>query len=243
LGKRQFGVSTHLYAGRRLCREHLIEIAAHGFETVELAAAQGHLDYNNPAVVADLQQWLAEAGLVLNSVAAPAAAGVPGDARAPVGVEVDQALFISRRISMKALVVPVGLPREAARTVARLAELAAPLGVTIAVDSRSPSMTPIGSLVHFVEDAGENVGICLDFAGAAQAGDLVDAIEMSAEHLVTTRVPLDGGIDWAATMTTVQKVGYEGAFVFDVLAAGSAKATLARARKVREKMERWLTSI
>jgi sugar phosphate isomerase/epimerase len=240
VGKRQFGVSTHLYAGRRLCREHLIEIAAHGFETVELAAAEGHLDYTNPAVVADVQQWLAEAGLVLNSVAAPAATAVPGDARAPVGLEADQALFISRRIPMKALVISVGLPREAARTVARLAELAAPLGVAIAVDSRT---MPLGSLVHFVEDAGANVGICLDFAGAAQTGDLVDAIEMSAEHLVTTRVPLDSGIDWAATMTTVQKMGYEGAFVFDVVATGSTKATLARARKAREKMERWLTSI
>jgi sugar phosphate isomerase/epimerase len=104
-------------------------------------------------------------------------------------------------------------------------------------------MTPIGSLVHFVEGAGPNVGICLDFASAARAGDLVDAIEISAEHLVTARVPLDSSIDWAAAMTTVQKIGYEGAFVFDTLAPGSTKETLARARKAREKMERWLTSI
>jgi sugar phosphate isomerase/epimerase len=237
VAKRQFGVSTHLYSTRRLGREHLIEIASHGFETVELVAAEGHLEYHNPAAVADVQQWLAEAGLALNSVAAA------GDGRTPGALDADHALFISRRIAMKALVVSVGPPRDAARTVERLAGLALPLGVTIAVDSRSASMTPIGSLVHFVEEASPNVGICLDFASAARAGDLVDAIEMSAEHLVTARVPLDSSIDWAAAMTTVQKIGYEGAFVFDVPAAGSTKETLTRARKAREKMERWLTSI
>jgi sugar phosphate isomerase/epimerase len=237
VAKGQFGVSTHLYGARRLGREHLIEIASHGFETVELVAAEGHLEYHNPAAVADMQQWLAEAGLALNSVAAA------GDGRTPGVLDADHALFISRRIAMKALVISVGPPREAARTVERLAGLALPLGVMIAVDSRSASMTPIGSLVHFVEEAGPNVGICLDFASAARAGDLVDAIEICAEHLVTARVPLDSSIDWAAAMTTVQKIGYEGAFVFDTLAAGSTKETLARARKAREKMERWLTSI
>src|SRR5438477_2453872 len=69
--KRQFGVSTHLYHGQRLGRDHLLEIAAHGFETVELFATRTHVDYHNPAAVADLQQWLAEAGLTLHGVHAP----------------------------------------------------------------------------------------------------------------------------------------------------------------------------
>ena len=36
VAKRQFGVSTRLFHGQRLCRDHLLAIAAHGFETVEL---------------------------------------------------------------------------------------------------------------------------------------------------------------------------------------------------------------
>ena len=66
MSKRQFGVSTHLYHGQRLCREHLLEIAAHGFEWLEVFATRTHFDYHNPAAVADLQQWLAEAGLQLH---------------------------------------------------------------------------------------------------------------------------------------------------------------------------------
>ena len=54
--KRQFGVSTHLYHGQRLSRDHLLEIAAHGFETIEVFATRTHFDYHNPSAVADLQQ-------------------------------------------------------------------------------------------------------------------------------------------------------------------------------------------
>jgi sugar phosphate isomerase/epimerase len=250
VGKRRFGVSTSLYQRLRLGREHLLEVASYGFDTVEVLASRPHVDYRNPAVVADLQQWLAEAGLDLEGVAVPAAA--PED-------EAEQALFVARRIPLKTLVVHAAGPaREAARTVGRLAALARPLGVTVAVDSRSDGMSPIGSLVHFVdsvedaevadgpERAGSNapsVGIALDVATARKQGDLLDAIDLVSEHLVAVRIPIDGAIDWASALTSIQKVGYDGALIFDPAPAGSAKETLARARKARDKMERWLTSI
>src|SRR5439155_22677563 len=73
VGKRQFGVSTHLYHGQRLSRDHLLEIAAHGFEAVEVFATRTHFDYHSPAAIGDLQQWLAEAGLELHGIHAPTA--------------------------------------------------------------------------------------------------------------------------------------------------------------------------
>ena len=42
-----FGVSTHLYLGDRLDRDHLVEIAAHGFEAVEVFAVRDHFDYHD----------------------------------------------------------------------------------------------------------------------------------------------------------------------------------------------------
>src|SRR6266403_1632985 len=83
VAKRQFGVSTHLYHGKRLCREHLLEIAAHGFETVEVFATRSHFDYHNDAAVADLQQWLAEAGLELHGIHAPIAESYTGGRLGP----------------------------------------------------------------------------------------------------------------------------------------------------------------
>ena len=233
--RRPFGVSTRLYHQQRLSREHLLEIAAHGFETVEVFATRTHVDSHNPAVVADLQQWLAEAGLELHSV------------HAPVGAEpddVDRALFIARRIPLRVLVIRAEGTRDAARrSVERVAALAAPLGVTIAVEAAPEDTSPPGSLVHFVEeDLEAEVGISLDFGREQRRGDLIDAIETVAEHLIAVRVPLESTIDWPSALTTVQKIGYEGPLVFDVDARGSAKDTLARAKSAREKMERWLTS-
>src|SRR5438477_12913927 len=73
VGKRQFGVSTHLFLNQRLCREQLLSIAAAGFETVEVFASLWHFDYRSVAAIGDLQQWLAEAGLDLHGIHAPVA--------------------------------------------------------------------------------------------------------------------------------------------------------------------------
>jgi sugar phosphate isomerase/epimerase len=238
VAKRQFGVSTHLYSAQRLSRDHLLEIAAFGFDCVELAAMPGHFDAGNPAAVADLQQWLAEAGLELSAVVAPAP-----DSRAPWNAgslePVTDALSVARRIPVKVLTLPIGAPKSGSKAAERIAELAGPLGVTVAIDSRSPSMAAIGSLLTFVERCEAEIGIALDFATAAR-GDLVDAIESASEYLIAARVPAESAIDWAGVMTTVRKVGYEGPLTIDAAGGGTAKDALARARKARERIERLL---
>jgi sugar phosphate isomerase/epimerase len=214
--KRQFGVSTHLYHAQRLSRDHLLEIAAHGFEAVELFATRTHFDYHNSAAVADLQQWLADAGLLLHSVHAPisesyvagrwgpplSTASADPNARAEAVGEAVAALHVARRIPMKVIVVHIGLPRSqstapeqnsreaARRSVEDLQREAVPLGVGVAVEVIPNELSRAGSLVHFVEEDLEvaGVGICLDFGHAHMDGDLVDAIETVSGHLVTTHV-------------------------------------------------------
>jgi sugar phosphate isomerase/epimerase len=121
---------------------------------------------------------------------------------------------------------------------------------------RHAAASRTGSLVLFVEDdlEGFDVGICLDFGHAHMEGDLIDAIETVSEHLVTTHVhdnggrtddhliPFEGAIDWPAALTAVQKVGYDGPLLFEVAAHGSAKETLVRAHKARQRMERLLAT-
>jgi len=285
-------VSTHLFHNQRLSRDHLLEIAAHGFELVEVFATRTHFDYHNPAAVADLQQWLAEAGLELRSVHAPIAERFTGgrwsgtlsiasadpDARARAVSEAERALHIARRIAVPVFVAHLGVPRSqprdpeigvqdtraaARRSIEQLMRVAQPLGVRLAVEVLPNELSRAGSLAHFVEEdvapaddlAGAEVGICLDFGHAHLDGDVVDAIETVSEHLIATHVhdnrgrnddhllPFDGTIDWPAALTAVQKVGFDGALMLEINATGATKETLARARSVREKMERWLTSI
>ena len=283
--KRQFGVSTHLYHGQRLSRDHLLEIAAHGFETIEVFATRTHFDYHNPSAVADLQQWMAEAGLTLHGIHAPVMNAYEGgrwigplslassdaDARAQAVAETEHALHMARRIPVRVLVTHLGLPRTAApaapsdgraaarRSIEELQRVAEPLGVQIAVEVIPNELSRAGSLVHFVEEdvalEGRPVGICLDFGHAHMDGDLVDAIETISEHFVTTHVhdnrgrvddhlvPFEGTIDWPAALTAIQKVGYEGTLMFEMAghgSRGSAKETLVRAQKARQRMERLL---
>ena len=278
---RQFGVSTHLYHGQRLCRDHLLEIAAYGFECVEIYATRTHFDYHNPSAVAELQQWLGEAGLTLQSIHAPTAEGFTGgrwsgslslasgdpDARARAVSETEKALHIARRIPVPVLVAHLGLPRTqprdaasgasdsraaARRSIDELQAVAGPLGVQIAVEVIPNDLSRAGSIVRFVEDDLEDVGICLDFGHAHLDGDVLDAVETVSEHLIATHVhdnkgraddhllPFDGTIDWAGTLLAVQKIGYEGPFMFEVVPNGSTKDTLANARKAREHLERLL---
>ena len=232
MAKRRFGVSTRLYDGQRLVREHLLEIASFGFDTVEVHGAVTHVDVTNAAVVANLQQGLAEARLDLHGVR------VPADAEGQTAAW-DDALFVARRIPFAALTLQTVRPRDAAKQIDRLAEAAEPLGVTIAVDSASDGLSPIGSLVHFVEGFDARIGIALDFARAQRDGDLVDAIEQASEHLVSIRLPVESRIDWPAALTAVQKVGYEGPVLLEP-PRGAPKAALAQARQARDRFEKLL---
>jgi sugar phosphate isomerase/epimerase len=275
-------VSTHLYHNQRLGRDHLIEIASYGFESIEVFATRTHFDYHNPSAVADLQQWLAEARLELGSVHAPVAESYTGgrwgrplsiaapdeDERAAAVAEAERALHVARRIPIKVMVTHLGVPRTqeapggsntraaARRSIEQLQRAAEPLGVTIAVEVIPNDISAAGSLVHFVEnDLDVAAGICLDFGHAHMSGDIVDAIETVSEHLVATHVhdnrgrsddhlvPFEGTIDWAAALTAVQKIGYDGTLLLEIAAHGSPKETLARAQKARERMERLLCNM
>jgi sugar phosphate isomerase/epimerase len=271
--KRQFGVSTHLYHGQRLSHEHLLEIAAHGFECIEVYATRTHFDYHNPSAIADLQGWLADARLELHSIHAPTAEGFAGGrwsgslslaspdpaARAHAVSETEKALHVARRLPVPVLVTHLGIPRTqigpgnsraaARRSLEELRTVAEPLGVRIAVEVIPNQLSGAGSIVHFVEDDLDGLGICLDFGHAHLDGDVADAVETVSEYLIATHVhdnrgrhddhllPFDGTIDWAGTLLAVQKIGYDGPFMFEIVPNGSTKQTLARARAARQRIE------
>ncbi|MGE3509724.1 MAG: sugar phosphate isomerase/epimerase family protein, partial [Vicinamibacterales bacterium] len=214
--KRLFGVSTHLYHGQRLSRDHIVEVGAHGFEAVELFATQTHFDYHNPGAIADLQGWLAEGRAVLHSVHAPVGesfahgrwgplfslASPDPAARQRALDETERALHIARRIPFQVLVLHLGVPKtpqsppgENSRDAARrsldvLARLAEPLGVTLAVEVIPNELSRPASLAHMVESLEDEgrLGVCLDFGHAHLCGGVIDAVETLAEHVCATHV-------------------------------------------------------
>jgi sugar phosphate isomerase/epimerase len=231
-----------------------------------LFANRLHVDYHNASVVADVQQWLAEARLDLLSVHAPiletSLASADAAERDAAVAETERALHIARRIPFRTLVVHLGRPRSdgirggtnrdaARRSVDTLAKAAEPLGVRIALEVIPNDLSRAASLTELIDEDVEpaNVGICLDFGHARLEGDVSDTIEAVSGHLIATHlhdnrgrsddhlVPFDGVIDWPAALTTVRKVGYDGALTFELSPRGATRDILSRARQARHKME------
>ncbi|HXD76110.1 MAG TPA: sugar phosphate isomerase/epimerase family protein [Vicinamibacterales bacterium] len=261
-----FSVSTFLYRQRRLVRDQLLEISAHGFTAVELYASRMHVDYHNASVIADVQQWLAEARLELTSVHAPitetSLASADHGERETALAEAGKALHIARRIPFRTFTIHLGRPKSegvtggtnrdaARRSIDALAALAEPLGVAIAVEVIPNDLSRAASLAQLLdEDIGhDQVGICLDAGHARLEGDVADAVETVSGHLIAVDVhdnrgrgddhlpPFDGAVDWPSALTTLRKVGYDGALTFELSPRGATKDVLAKARDARRRLE------
>jgi sugar phosphate isomerase/epimerase len=108
--------------------------------------------------------------------------------------------------------------------------------------------------VHLIEDELETAGagICLDIGHAHLMGDATDAIEACSGHIVTTHlhdnrkkaddhlVPYAGSIDWASALLAFQKVGYDGAWMFELAISREPQVSLQQAVKARRRFEELL---
>lgn len=273
----RFGVSTHLYHDYRLDREHLVEIAAHGFEWLEVFATRSHFDYHDSAAVRALGEWLDDTRLTLHSIHAPITASLTKgewgekfstavtdeERRRKTLNEAEAALAVAQTIPFKYLVVHLGVPdgnkpvpgdnsREAARrSIDALHDMARRAGVRLALEVIPNALSTPESLVTLIEDSLEDydVGICVDVGHAHMMGDLNDAIEHCAGHILTTHLhdnrgksddhlpPGQGTIDWAATLMEFQKVGYDGVWMFEVANTSDPKTVLEKTAKARTKFE------
>lgn len=274
----RFGISTHLYHDQKLDRDHLAEIAGYGFECVELFATRSHFDYRDELAVRSLALWLGETGLTLNSVHAPITdtfgVGAPGattysnavtdQARRQAAVqETEAALQVARAIPFGTLVVHLGTPDDshnpgdnnrgaAVRSAEEICRLAEPHRVRVAFEVIPNALSTPSSLASLLEgDLNDpTAGVCLDFGHAFLGGEVPDAIETAAEHLIATHVhdnhrradehlvPYFGEIDWDAALMSMQKIGYDGAYVMELANTGNPATVLEDARRARERFER-----
>jgi sugar phosphate isomerase/epimerase len=276
----RFGVSTHLFHDRRLERDDLALVADHGFEALELFATRSHFDYHDPEAIAGLRDWLGETGLTLGSVHAPITTSFEtGDRWTPsfstasadkawreaAVHEAEAALRLAHVIPFGLLILHLGTPENRAgaqdnqraaalRSVGEICEAAAAVDVRVAVEvipNRLSDATALARLIDQEVEA-DNIGVCFDFGHAHLRGDVADAIETVAEHLIATHVhdnhggedehlvPGRGTIDWPSALITMQKIGYAGTWLLELANTGSPAAVLQEARRARERFERAL---
>ena len=212
----RFGVSTHLYHEQRLAKAHLVEVAAHGFEAVEVFATRSHFDYHDADAVRSLRDWLEDANLTLHSVHAPitdvfangrvhrnfSTAFRDADARKATIREMEAAIRIARTIPFTYLVVHLGVPvaqhpgpddngREAAiRSIEEIHRMAEEAGLIVALEVMGNNLSTAPDLIEILERnfEGANLGICMDVGHAHMLGDAAEAIETASEYLVTTHI-------------------------------------------------------
>lgn len=212
----QFGISTHLYHDQRLGRDHLVEIAAHGFEAVEIFANGPHVDLADERTIAELVESVRDTGVRPHSVHAPIAAtlvsgtwGMPLSiassderARKHAVAQVEASVRLAGRLGASFVVVHVGVPdsqqpgpddnrpEAARRSLEALEAVATPLGVRLALEVIPNRLSSAEQLVRLIEDELElpDLGVCFDFGHAQLAGDLLDSIETLSGHVVTTHV-------------------------------------------------------
>ena len=212
----RFGISTHLFHEHRLSREHLVHIAAHGFEAIELFATRSHFDYHDERAAADLAEWLADTQLELHSVHAPIVQSLTGGtwidpfsnasreehSRRTALKETAAAIALAARLPYRYLVVHLGTPTTervaandnqpelARRSVEELAEKAAAASVRLALEVIPNALSSAERLAYLIEEEldGLDVGVCLDYGHAHLMGDLGEAVETLSGHLWTTHV-------------------------------------------------------
>jgi sugar phosphate isomerase/epimerase len=218
---RRFGVSTHLFHEHRLTRDHLVHIAAHGFETVEVFATRSHFDYRSEQAQADLAEWLSDTRLELHSMHAPICeamragkwvgafsnASVDQSRRKTAVAEAEAALAVADRVPYRYLVLHLGMPSTeqvppgdnhadaALRSIEDIAAAATRVNVRVAIEVIPNPLSAAADLVHLIEERLDDldVGVCLDYGHANLMGDLGEAIETVSGHLWTTHVHDNGG--------------------------------------------------
>ena len=218
---RRYGISTHLFHEHRLTREHLVHIAAHGFEAVELFATRSHFDYRERGAVAQLGEWLSDTRLELHSVHAPIVEAMRGgqwvgaystaageEARRKAALDETQAaLAVARDVPFRYLVLHLGVPTgvsrpetnnqpaAARRSIEEIAAMADSVNVKVAIEVIPNALSSPAALVRLLEEQleGVDVGVCLDYGHAHLMGDLAEAIESLSGHIWTTHVHDNGG--------------------------------------------------
>jgi sugar phosphate isomerase/epimerase len=216
LSDHRFGLSTHLFHESRLTREHLADIAGHGFEAVEVFATRAHFDYHNPRSATELAEWMSDLRLSFHSMHAPIVEALRGGnwvgsfsiaaadaARRKAAIaEIAATLKVAATVPFQYLVLHLGIPdsqqtsapdnqREAARrSLEEIAALASAVNVRVALEVMPNALSSAAAICHLIEDEleGLDVGICLDYGHANLMGDLGDAIETVSGHLWTTHV-------------------------------------------------------
>ncbi len=256
-----YAVSSCINNG--LTRQELLEaVASAGFRHVELGM-DPEVPQSWAYEPAVMRRQLEDAGLEAFSVHVPSAGWRcchPDDEVRRGAVETSAACFRPAvEVGAGVVVVHATSPdapltgdelsanrARACDSLARLAEMAAPLGVKLAAENLPARGTArpgalIGDLLEMIEPLGDGVGVCIDAGHSnANGASAADEVRAAGGKLLAVHIhdndgrgedlhwfPGRGTVDWPAFLAALDEVGFESPRSFEVPSRrGATRATL-----------------
>lgn len=206
-------LSTHLFLSQRLTSALLADIAAAGFEGVEIFCDRMHFDYHDAQWVRHVAAWFGDHGLQVHSLHAPTSrdksatrqGGSPISISDPERVrrldavdEVKRAIEVAEHIPCRYLVQHLGAAREAAdprrfdaafNSLEHLTVFARQRGLTIAIENTPGGLGSPGMLRQFIADTHLNaLRLCFDVGHAHMEDGVERSLEKMRDLVVTAHV-------------------------------------------------------
>jgi sugar phosphate isomerase/epimerase len=216
-------LSTYLFVSRKLTRELLSDIAAAGFQGVEIFCSRAHFNYTSKAEAQDMKQVLQDCKLTLTSLHAPTSRDLSATRESGQPLSICEVERVRRIEAMDELKRADPRKRDAAfSSLEHLILHARHVGVTICVENTTSEMGDPAYLRAFVDET-RLTGLRFNFdIGHAHLADgpAEERIQKSFEplrdlvasmHIHDNRgekdehlPPYDGTIDWEAAIKTLQ---------------------------------------
>jgi len=206
-------LSTYRFLNQQLTNALLSEIAAAGFESVEVFCAPHHFKYSDPQAVRELGDALREHKLALHSLHSPTErdlspgreSGVPLSISDPERIrrldavdEIKRALEVAEKVPCRFLIQHIGHGRQAAdprkldaafTSLENLSMFAKARGVTIALENTPSELGSPSVLRKFIIDTHlSDLKLCFDIGHAHIEEGVGPGFEAMRDHLVSSHI-------------------------------------------------------
>ena len=207
-----YGLSTSLFAEKRLNSHILDKILAAGLRDFEIMAARQHLDYHDPNQVRDVAQWFSDHAVTLHSLHAPlfgdwnwgrsgglliSIAYLERRLRIASMDEIKRALDIAELLPFRYLILHLGLPHEeydlskfdaAFTSIEHLNIFAKDRGAQILLENVPSELSTPERILLFLHYTRLDLKICFDTGHAHMAGGVQPAFRTLRDRIAAMHV-------------------------------------------------------
>ena len=207
-----YGLSTSLFAEKRLNSHILDKILAAGLCDFEIMAARQHLDYHDPNQLRDVAQWFSDHAVTLHSLHAPLFSdwnwGRAGGLLISVAYlerrlriasmdEIKRAIAVAEILPFRYLVLHLGLPNEeydltkfdaAFTSIEHLNIFAKERGAQILLENIPSELSAPEHILSFLHYTRLDLKVCFDTGHAHMAGGVQPAFRTLRERIAVVHL-------------------------------------------------------